>query len=434
MAMRYLPSASVPTTSFPFDTATPETPGSESWYTPSLLRSSNTMPRAISAAGTTVAIEHSATNIIRIKAREFINILHPARAPPDHGTAGGFQHSQGPTYTFVRQKKKLILVAISLIYSDEWADREDPMSKKVLVATEKPFSPAAVEQLSEVFKAANYDVQLLESYTDKADLLAAVVDADAMIIRSDKVTAEVLDAAGQLKIVVRAGAGYDNIDCAKAAEKNVVAMNTPGQNSNAVAELVFGMMVMNARNNYNGKPGTELRGKKIGIHAFGNVGIYVAKVAHGFGMEVFAFDPFVDDEAIKVHGVTPVSSVEELYETCQYVSLHIPETPQTMKSINFELLSKMPEGGTLINTARLGVIDEDGLMKMFAERDDFVYLSDIAPTCKDDIVSKYDETRYFFTPKKMGAQTAEANINAGVAAATQIVNFFENGDVTFKVN
>ncbi len=179
------------------------------------------------------------------------------------------------------------------------------MSKKVLVATEKPFSPAAVEQLSEVFKAANYDVQLLESYTDKADLLAAVVDADAMIIRSDKVTAEVLDAAGQLKIVVRAGAGYDNIDCAKAAEKNVVAMNTPGQNSNAVAELVFGMMVMNARNNYNGKPGTELRGKKIGIHAFGNVGIYVAKVAHGFGMEVFAFDPFVDDEAIKVHGVTP---------------------------------------------------------------------------------------------------------------------------------
>jgi len=308
------------------------------------------------------------------------------------------------------------------------------MPKKVLVATEKPFSPAAVEQLSEVFKAANYDVQLLESYTDKADLLAAVVDADAMIIRSDKVTAEVLDAAGQLKIVVRAGAGYDNIDCAKAAEKNVVAMNTPGQNSNAVAELVFGMMVMNARNNYNGKPGTELRGKKIGIHAFGNVGIYVAKVAHGFGMEVFAFDPFVDDEAIKVHGVTPVSSVEELYETCQYVSLHIPETPQTMKSINFELLSKMPEGGTLINTARLGVIDEEGLMKMFAERPDFVYLSDISPTCKDDIVSKYDDKRYFFTPKKMGAQTAEANINAGVAAATQIVNFFENGDVTFKVN
>ena len=180
------------------------------------------------------------------------------------------------------------------------------MSKKVLVATEKPFSPAAVEQLVEVFKAANYDVQLLESYTDKADLLAAVVDADAMIIRSDKVTAEVLDAAKQLKIVVRAGAGYDNIDCAEAAEKNVVAMNTPGQNSNAVAELVFGMMIMNARNNYNGKPGTEIRGKKIGIHAYGNVGIYVAKAAHGFGMEVFAFDPFVDDEAIKKDGVTPV--------------------------------------------------------------------------------------------------------------------------------
>ena len=218
------------------------------------------------------------------------------------------------------------------------------MSKKVLVATEKPFSPAAVEQLTEVLKNANYDVQLLESYTDKADLLAAVVDADAMIIRSDKVTAEVLDAAKQLKIVVRAGAGYDNIDCAKAAEKDVVAMNTPGQNSNAVAELVFGMMVMSARNNYNGKPGTELRGKKIGIHAYGNVGIYVAKVAHGFGMEVFAFDPYVDDEAIKKDGVTPVGTVEELYETCQYVSLHIPETPTTKNSINFELLSKMPAG------------------------------------------------------------------------------------------
>ncbi len=308
------------------------------------------------------------------------------------------------------------------------------MAKKVLVATEKPFSPAAVEQLLEVFKAANYDVQLLESYTDKADLLAAVVDADAMIIRSDKVTAEVLDAAKQLKIVVRAGAGYDNIDCAKAAEKNVVAMNTPGQNSNAVSELVFGMMIMNARNNYNGKPGTEIRGKKIGIHAYGNVGLYVAKAAHGFGMEVFAFDPYVDDEVIKKDGVTPVSSVEELYETCQYVSLHIPENPQTKKSINFELLSKMPKGATLVNTARLGVIDEQGLMKLFAERDDFVYLSDLAPTCKDEITSKYDAGRYFFTPKKMGAQTAEANINAGVAAANQIVKFLEDGDVTYKVN
>jgi D-3-phosphoglycerate dehydrogenase len=194
------------------------------------------------------------------------------------------------------------------------------------------------------------------------------------------------------------------------------------------------MMIMNARNNYNGKPGTEIRGKKIGIHAYGNVGIYVAKAAHGFGMDVYAFDPFVDDEAIKKDGVTPVGSVEELYETCQYVSLHIPETPQTMKSINFELLSKMPKGGTLVNTARLGVIDEDGLMKMFAERDDFVYLSDISPECKETIVSTYDDKRYFFTPKKMGAQTAEANINAGVAAAKQIVGFFENGDVTFKVN
>ena len=307
------------------------------------------------------------------------------------------------------------------------------MSKNVLVATEKPFSPAAVEQLVEVLKKADFEVQLLESYTDKADLLAAVADADAMIIRSDKVTEDVLDAAKRLKIVVRAGAGYDNIDCAKAAEMNVVAMNTPGQNSNAVAELVFGMMVMMARNKYNGKPGTELRGKKIGIHAYGNVGIYVAKTAHGFGMDVYAFDPFVDDENISKDGVTPVGSVDELYDTCQYVSLHIPETPETMKSIDFELLSKMPQGATLINTARLGVIDEDGLMRMFAERDDFHYLSDIAPTCKDDILARYPD-RCFFTPKKMGAQTAEANINAGVAAATQIVKFFETGDLTFKVN
>lgn len=310
---------------------------------------------------------------------------------------------------------------------------EDPVAKKVLVATEKPFSPTAVEQLLEVFKAAHYEVQLLESYTDKADLLAAVVDADAMIIRSDKITAEVLDAARQLKIIVRAGAGYDNIDCAKAAENTVVAMNTPGQNSNAVAELVFGMMVMRARNNCNGKPGTELRGKTIGIHAYGNVGIYVAKVAHGFGMDVYAFDPFVDDDAIKNDGVTPVDSIEELYETCQYVSLHIPENQETKSSINYEVLSKMPKGGTLINTARLGVIDEEGLKKIFADRDDFAYLSDIAPTCADDITAKYPE-RSFFTPKKMGAQTAEANINAGVAAANQIVKFFEEGDVTFKVN
>ncbi len=307
------------------------------------------------------------------------------------------------------------------------------MLKKVLVATEKPFSPAAVEDLQKVLADAKYECVMLEKYTDKKDLLAAVADADAMIIRSDKVTAEVLDAAKQLKIVVRAGAGYDNIDCAKAAEKDVVAMNTPGQNSNAVAELVFGMMVMQARGGYNGKPGVELRGKKIGIHAFGNIGIYMAKVAHGFGMDVYAFDPFVDDAAIKEHGVTPLGSAEELYETCQYVSLHMPETPKTKKSINFELLSKLPAGGTLINTARLGVIDEEGLMKLFAERDDFVYLSDLAPGCKDDIAAKY-EGRYFFTPKKMGAQTREANINAGVAAASQIVGFFEKGDVSFKVN
>ena len=307
------------------------------------------------------------------------------------------------------------------------------MSKTVLIATVKPFSSAARDQVVALLEKAGYTARVLEKYADKSELLAAVADVDAMIVRSDKIDPEVLDAAKQLKLVVRAGAGYDAIDCDATKKRDVAVMNTPGQNANAVAELVFGMMVMNARNNYNGKPGTELRGKKIGIHAYGNVGLYVAKVAHGFGMDVYAFDPYVDDDAIRNDGVTPVGSVEELYETCQYVSLHIPENPQTMKSINFELLSKMPEGATLVNTARLGVIDEEGLMKVFAERDDFAYLSDIAPACKDDLVETYGD-RCFFTPKKMGAQTAEANINAGVAAANQIVRFFNEGDVTFKVN
>jgi D-3-phosphoglycerate dehydrogenase len=305
--------------------------------------------------------------------------------------------------------------------------------KKVLVATEKPFAPAAVTQIKEVLDKAGYELVLLEKYTDKADLLKAVEDVDALIVRSDKVTKEVIDAAKNLKIVVRAGAGYDNIDLDACSAKNIVAMNTPGQNSNAVAELALGMMVSIARGNYNGKPGTELRGKKLGIHAYGNVGRYVAEIAKGFGMDIYAFDPFVDKAKMENEGIKPLHSVEELYSTCQYVSIHIPANDKTKKSIGYDLLSKMPENATLVNTARKEVINEEGLLKVFAERDDFKYVSDIAPDCKDEIEAKY-EGRYFFTPKKMGAQTAEANINAGKAAAKQIVDFIENGNETFKVN
>jgi D-3-phosphoglycerate dehydrogenase len=305
--------------------------------------------------------------------------------------------------------------------------------KKVLVATEKPFAPAAVTQIKEVLDKAGYELVLLEKYTDKADLLKAVEDVDALIVRSDKVTKEVIDAAKNLKIVVRAGAGYDNIDLDACSAKNIVAMNTPGQNSNAVAELALGMMVSIARGNYNGKPGTELRGKKLGIHAYGNVGRYVAEIAKGFGMDIYAFDPFVDKAKMENEGIKPLHSVEELYSTCQYVSIHIPANDKTKKSIGYDLLSKMPENATLVNTARKEVINEEGLLKVFAERDDFKYVSDITPDCKDEIEAKY-EGRYFFTPKKMGAQTAEANINAGKAAAKQIVDFIENGNETFKVN
>ncbi len=307
------------------------------------------------------------------------------------------------------------------------------MSKTVLVATEKPFSPAAVEQLSEVFKEAQYEIRLLENYTDKADLLKAVEDVDALIIRSDKVTAEVLDAATNLKIVVRAGAGYDNIDCAKAAEKGVVAMNTPGQNSNAVAELTFGLMVTLARKQYQGKSGTELRNKRLGIHGYGNVGKFTVKVANGFGMEVEAFGRSLTPGQSLDDGAVASQSVEDLYKNCDYISLNIPSNDATKQSINFELLSKAKKGATLINTARKEVVDEEGLLKMMEERPDFLYASDVAPVCKDELLEKYPE-RCFFTAKKMGAQTAEANINAGVAAAKQIVKFLENGDTTFKVN
>ena len=305
--------------------------------------------------------------------------------------------------------------------------------KKVLVATEKPFAPAAVALIKEELDKAGYELILLEKYTDKAELLKAVENVDALIVRSDKVTKDVIDAANNLKIVIRAGAGYDNLDLDACTEKGVVAMNTPGQNSNAVAELAIGMMVSLARGNFNGKAGTELRGKKLGIHAYGNVGHYVAEIAKGFGMKIYAYDPYVDNTVIKKAGITPVDQISDLYSNCHYVSLHIPSNEKTKGSIGCDLLCKMPENGTLINTARKEVINEESLLKAFEKRTDFRYASDIAPDCKSIIEEKY-EGRYFFTPKKMGAQTAEANINAGVAAVNQIIDFFEHGVETFKVN
>lgn len=304
---------------------------------------------------------------------------------------------------------------------------------KLLVATEKPFHPDAIPGIKKIAEDADYEFALLEKYEDKAELLEAVKDATALIIRSDKVTAEVIEAAKELKIVVRAGAGYDNVDLQAASAKEVVVMNTPGQNSNAVAELALGMMVYHARGHFNGKPGTELRGKTLGIHAFGHVGRLVAEIAKGFNMDVYAHDPFLSKEDIEKHGVTAMDTAEALYEKCQYISLHIPANDKTKKSINYELLNKMPENATLVNTARKEVIDEEGLMKLMEDRKDFHYLSDIAPGNAEQISEKF-EGRCYFTPKKMGAQTAEANINAGLAAANQIVNFLEKGDNTYQVN
>ncbi|HKL66733.1 MAG TPA: NAD(P)-dependent oxidoreductase [Bacteroidales bacterium] len=304
---------------------------------------------------------------------------------------------------------------------------------KVLVATVKPFAGAAVRKIKEVLDESGYELKLLEKYEDKQQLLDAVADADALIVRSDKVDSEVIDAAEKLKIVVRAGAGYDNLDLEACNSKSIVAMNTPGQNSNAVAELALGMMVYLARGGFNGKPGTELRDKNLGIHAYGNVGKYVGEIAKGFGMNVFAFDPFVNDEDIEKDGIKAVSSAEELYKKCQYVSLHIPSNEKTKASIGKDLLSIMPGGAVLVNTARKEVINEKELIGVFKEREDFSYISDIAPDCSEDIEASF-EGRYFFTPKKMGAQTAEANINAGFAAANQIVAFLEKGDETFRVN
>ncbi|MCK4569446.1 MAG: 3-phosphoglycerate dehydrogenase [Bacteroidales bacterium] len=304
---------------------------------------------------------------------------------------------------------------------------------KVLVATVKPFAPAAVNGIREVVEGAGYEMALLEKYEDQKDFIDAASDADAIIIRSDKANAEVIAGANKLKIIVRAGAGYDNVDLEAATAKGIVVMNTPGQNSNAVAELALGMMVYMARNRFNGTSGRELRGKKLGIHAYGNVGRYVAEIAKGFGMKCYAFDPFISKEDIEKDGVIALDSVEELYSTCQFISLHIPANEKTKGSVNTDLLSMMPQGATLINTARKEVVCEDSLKKAFAERDDFIYISDIAPDCAEEIAEHY-EGRFFFTPKKMGAQTSEANINAGIAAASQIKAFLEEGDRTYQVN
>lgn len=304
---------------------------------------------------------------------------------------------------------------------------------KVLVATEKPFAKAAVDGIRKIVEGAGFELALLEKYTDKADLLKAVADVDALIVRSDKVTAEVVDAAKNLKIVVRAGAGYDNLDLAACSAKGIVAMNTPGQNSNAVAELALGMMIFMARNQFTSGTGAEIKGKRLGIHAYGNVGKLVASHARGFGMEIYAFDPFVKKEDMEKEGVKVVDSVEALYSTCDYVSLHIPANDKTKKSINFDLISKMPKGATLVNTARKEVIDEEGLIKAFEARPDLKYATDIMADAHATMVEKFG-TRVFGTPKKMGAETAEANINAGLASATQIVNFIKNGDRTFQVN
>lgn len=305
--------------------------------------------------------------------------------------------------------------------------------KKVLIATEKPFAAAAVNGIKQIFNEAGFEVLLLEKYTEKSELLAAVADVDAMIIRSDKVTPEVIEAAKNLKIVVRAGAGFDNVDLPAASARKIVVMNTPGQNSNAVAELAAGMMIFMARGQFKGISGSELKGKKLGLHAYGYVGKMVAHIAKGLGMEIFAFDPFIESSLIENDGVVCVKSAEELYKNCQYISLHIPANEKTKKSINYELMSLMPKGATIVNTARKEVICEESLKKIMEERADFKYISDIAPECHTEMLEKFD-VRYYSTPKKQGAETSEANINAGLAAARQIVDYLNKGITTFQVN
>ena len=304
---------------------------------------------------------------------------------------------------------------------------------KVLIATVKPFAMVAIDGIRKEIEAAGYELALLEKYTEKQQLLEAVADADALIIRSDIIDKEVFDAAKKLKIVARAGAGYDNIDLDEATAHNVCVMNTPGQNSNAVAELVFGMLVMAVRNFYDGKPGTELKGKKLGIHAFGNVGRNVARIAQGFGMDVYAYDVYCPKEVMEEAGVTPIENVEDLYKTCNMVSLHLPMTEETKESINYGLINLLPRNGILVNTARKEVVNELDLLRLLNDRLDVRYVTDIKPNYHADFEQHYPG-RYFSTPKKMGAQTSEANINAGIAAARQIVGFLKEGCEKFRVN
>ena len=311
--------------------------------------------------------------------------------------------------------------------------KTDDKIMKVLIATQKPFAKAAVDSIKEVIANAGFEPVMLEKYAGADDLKKAVADADAVIIRSDIIDADVLAAAPNLKIVVRAGAGYDNVDLATAKAQGVVVQNTPGQNSNAVAELVFGMTVMAIRNMYDGTSGSELRGKTIGIQAFGQVGRNVARIAKGFDMTVSALDPYCPAEDIAAAGVTPVQTVNDLYSNNQFVSIHIPATAETRGSIGYDLIRLMPQGGVLINTARKEVIDEAGLAKALEERPDLKYVADVKPDNADELKERFGN-RVFFTPKKMGAQTAEANINAGIAAAEQVVAYLRDGINRFQVN
>ena len=304
---------------------------------------------------------------------------------------------------------------------------------KVLIATVKPFAPVAIKGINDILNDAGFEMKLLEKYPDQSELIKSASDVDALIIRSDIIDKEVIDAAKNLKIVVRAGAGYDNVDLKAASEKGIVVMNTPGQNANAVAELAIGMMIYLNRNLYIGTAGTELREKTLGIHAYGNVGKLIGTIAKGIGMKVHAYDPYIEKAAIEKNGIICEEDVKNLYKKCQYVVVTLPANDETKESINYDLLSLMPKGATLVNPARKEIISEKSLVRMFEDREDFRYISDVTPDCKDEISSKY-EGRYFFTPKKMGAQTAEANINAGLAAARQIVKFIKEGDKTFQVN
>ena len=325
-------------------------------------------------------------------------------------------------YTYEEKKEKVIYYTSLLKHM------------KVLVATEKPFAKEAVEGIRQIVEEAGYELCLLEKYTEKAQLLEAVAEVDAMIVRSDKVTAEVIEAAKNLKVVVRAGAGYDNIDLAAATARGIVVMNTPGQNSNAVAELALAMMIYMSRNRFTPGTGFELQGKRVGIHAYGNVGRLVARKAKALGMSVIAYDPFVTDSALfENDGVEQVGSVEELYTASDFLSLHIPATPQTKKSIGYDLMMSMPKGATLVNTARKEVIDEAGIKQAMTEREDLKYITDIAPANAEEMAELFGK-RFFATPKKQGAETAEANINAGLAAARQVVDYLVNGNTRFQVN